>query len=66
MKKVLGIVLAVVFSLLLFCGVFAIVFWAAYTRTHSIWFSFLLGFVPFAGTAIIVSVLLLIVHLLDD
>lgn len=66
MKKVLGIILAVI-SAILFCGgIYLIIFFALYNSGRALWFSLLIGFVPFISVAAIAGILTLIFYLLED
>lgn len=65
-KKVIGIILAVLFGGLFCGGIFALIFFMSQSRGYSLDISILLGFCPFIGTVIIVGIILFILHLLED
>lgn len=65
-KKILGTILAVLFVGTFVIGLFALVFYVLTSRGYAIWFSVLIGFALFVGTALIVGLLALIFYLLED
>lgn len=65
-KKILGIILAVLFGGIFAIGLFTLVFYVLTSRGYAIWFSALIGFAPFVGVALIVGMLALIFYLLED
>lgn len=65
-KKILGIILAVLFGGIFVIGLFTLVFYVLTSRGYAIWFSALIGVAPFVGVALIVGMLALIFYLLED
>lgn len=65
-KKILGIILAVIFGILLCGGLFAVVLIAMLSKGYEVWLSVLVAFTPFIGTAIIMGAVWLILHLILD
>ena len=64
-KKILGIVLAVLFGGTFVIGLFMLVFYACTSQGYSIWFSALIGASPFIA-AVGLGIIALISYLLED
>lgn len=65
-KKILGIILAVLLGTLFAGGIFMLIFVVLQNRGYALWFSVLMGIIPFIVTAILLGVSWLIVFLLQD
>lgn len=65
-KKILGIVLAVLFFGGFVISEFTLLFGVMQSRGYAIWISILIGISPFAIVAVIVGMIALILYLLED
>lgn len=63
-KKILGIVLAVLFGGAFVIGVFTFIYYMVMMAGCAVWEAILLGLTPFIGAALVIGVIALILYLL--